>query len=75
MVRKREEQKGEIKGVSKTYIALVVADLLVNVVVAKNLVDPAQDTWHVAVDIDNLGSALLARTGPSTSTSTSTSSG
>jgi len=37
-----------------SYVSLVISDLLVNVVVAEDLIDSSQDTRNVVMDIDDL---------------------
>ena len=45
-----------------SYVSLVISDLLVNVVVAKNLIDSSQDTRNVVMDIDDLKLLIMAST-------------
>ncbi len=66
---KREEEKGKRKKekgkrkrgkvwMERTYVVLAVGDLLIDVVVAEDLVDAPQHSRDVAVDVDDL--AVLA---------------
>ena len=43
-----------------SYVSLVISDLLVNVVVAEDLIDSSQDTRNVVMDIDDLKLLIMA---------------
>jgi hypothetical protein len=45
-----------------SYVSLVISDLLVNVVVAEDLIDSSQDTRNVVMDIDDLDLLIMAST-------------
>lgn len=45
-----------------SYVSLVISDLLVNIVVAEDLIDSSQDTRNVVMDIDNLNLLIMAST-------------